>query len=144
MSPPVSGMKWVSITPNRRDSQKYSARLVEYFGWSRSMIQPSPRWWRGDGVIASRARSRPHWIAPATVNRSATKVLKRLFGFAKSERVQFEHEPDWGRHWLREPEERVRELQDTEAEAILMGAMRLDYTPFFDFVRASDYGRKNV
>jgi integrase len=75
-------------------------------------------------------------ISPATVNRSTTKVLKRLFSFAKSERVQFEREPTWTRHWLKEPEERVRELQDNEAERF-DAAMREDYVPFFDFVRAS-------
>jgi integrase len=75
-------------------------------------------------------------ISPATVNRSTTKVLKRLFSFAKSERAQFEREPTWARHWLKEPEERVRELHDDEADR-LDAAMREDYGPFFDFVRAS-------
>ena len=37
---------------------------------------------------------------------------------------------------LEEPEERVRELQDSEADR-LDEAMRDDYGPFFDFVRAS-------
>jgi hypothetical protein len=37
---------------------------------------------------------------------------------------------------LKEPEERVRELQDDEADS-LDAAMRDDYAPFFDFVRAT-------
>ena len=80
-------------------------------------------------------------ISPATVNRSTTKVLKRLFSFAKSERAQFVHEPNWTRHWLKEPPERVRELQDTEA-ARIDAVMRADYVPFFEFVRASGLRQK--
>jgi integrase len=124
---------------------KNIARLVEYFGPGKSLVEIDDTavakmvaWRRGHRI---KGKVKAPLIAPATVNRSATKVLKRLFGFAKSERVQFEHEPDWGRHWLREPEERVRELQDTEAEAF-DGAMRLDYTQFFDFVRASGLRQK--
>jgi integrase len=62
--------------------------------------------------------------------------LKRLFSFAKSERAVFDREPTWNRHWLKEPEERVRELHDDEAERIDV-VMRPDYKPFFDFVRAT-------
>jgi integrase len=70
------------------------------------------------------------------VNRSATKVLQRLFAFAKSEKAVFENEPEWEDLLLDEPEERVRELKIEEADA-LDKAMRADYGPFFDFVRAS-------
>ena len=74
--------------------------------------------------------------ANATVNRSTTKVLQRLFTFAKAEGAMFEHQPKWGDLLLSEPVERVRELQDDESEA-LDANMRDDYAPFFAFVRAS-------
>ena len=48
----------------------------------------------------------------------------------------FENEPKWTELLLPEPVERVRELQDDEAAA-LDDAMRDDYGPFFEFVRAS-------
>ena len=48
-----------------------------------------------------------------------------------------------GRAVLQEPVERVRELQDDEAEA-LDDAMRDDYGPFFDFVRASGLRQTRV
>jgi integrase len=88
--------------------------------------------------VKRRGKERPGalLVANATVNRSTTKVLARLFGFAKGERAIFEHEPNWEKHWLPEPEERVRELQDHEGEK-LDAAMRDDYAPYFDFVRAS-------
>jgi len=75
-------------------------------------------------------------ISNATVNRSTTKVLQRLFTFAKGEGAAFEREPKWGELLLPEPVERVRELKDHEADAI-DAAMRDDYGAFFAFVRAS-------
>ncbi|WP_456628957.1 tyrosine-type recombinase/integrase [Bradyrhizobium sp. URHC0002] len=90
-------------------------------------------WRRGQHVKGSKAL-----VAPATVNRSTTEVLKKLFTFAKGEGVRFEHEPKWKSHFLKEPEERVRELQDHEGDAI-DAAMRDDYRPLFDFVAASGW-----
>lgn len=75
-------------------------------------------------------------VSNATVNRSTTGMLRTLFAFAKSEGVRFDHEPQWLRHMLAKPEERVRELHDDEAERI-DAAMRADYVPFFNFVRAT-------
>lgn len=72
-------------------------------------------------------------VAPATVNRSTTEVLKKLFTRAKvAWRYQFPREPNWRSHWLKEPPERVRELHSTE-EAALDEAMRSDYAPWFQF-----------
>ena len=41
-----------------------------------------------------------------------------------------------GEYWLDEPQERVRELHDDEADR-LDAAMREDYAPFFAFAKAS-------
>jgi integrase len=90
-------------------------------------------WRRGHRI---RGRGNAPLISNATVNRSATKVLQRLFTFAKDEGAQFEREPKWTELLLPEPVERVRELQDDEAAA-LDEVMREDYEPFFEFVRAS-------
>jgi integrase len=116
------------------------ARLVDYFGPATLLtdiddvaVAKLVAWRRGQ---SKKGRKNAPLISAATVNRSTTKVLKRLFGFAKSERVQFEREPNWKRHWLKEPPERVRELHDHEAAAF-DAAMRADYGPFFEFVRAS-------
>ena len=76
-------------------------------------------------------------VAPATVNRSTTEVLKKLFTYAKRKlRIRFEQEPDWKNHWLREPEERVRELQEGEGDR-LQDATRDDYKPILEFTQAS-------
>jgi integrase len=74
-------------------------------------------------------------VAPATVNRSTTEMLKKLFTRAKAWGIRFEHEPDWKQHWLKEPEERVRELHDHEANK-LDRATRDDYKPILDFAAA--------
>lgn len=78
----------------------------------------------------------PPFIAPATVNRSTTEVLKKLFTRAKAWGVRFDREPDWKKHWLKEPQERVRELKKAEADQ-LDDATRDDYRPILEFTPAS-------
>src|SRR5262249_55961359 len=60
---------------------------------------------------------------------------KQLWG------VRFNHEPKWKKHWLAEPQERVRELFGDEADR-LEAATRDDYAPYFAFVRASGLRRR--
>lgn len=124
------------------------ARLIGYFGKEKPLTEIDHKaakelvaWRRGHRVSRRGKRTKEAeqalpLVSNATVNRSATKVLQRLFTFAKAEKVVFENEPEWGKLLLAEPEERVRELKGEEADA-LDEAMRLDYAPFFDFVRAS-------
>lgn len=141
------------------------ARLVTYFGKAKLMTDISDvdvsalvAWRRGQHVKSTK-KTKPgkivkvtnletgkcnnllqtKMVAAATVNRSTTEVLKKLFTFTKnSEGVRYDHEPKWKSHFLKEPEERVRELHDHEAKAI-DDNMRDDYAPFFDFVRASGW-----
>ena len=116
------------------------ARLIDYFGKTKPLTEIDHTeakrmvaWRRGHRV---KGRADAPLISHATVNRSVTKVLHRLFTFAKSEGAVFDREPKWGDLLLDEPVERVRELQDDEAAAF-DDAMRDDYGPFFAFVRAS-------
>ncbi|MCC8964502.1 site-specific integrase [Bradyrhizobium sp. Pear76] len=124
------------------------ARLIDYFGEAKSLTDIDHKaakelvaWRRGHRVSRRGKRTKKEdealpLISNATVNRSATKVLQRLFAFAKAEGALFEAEPKWDELILPEPEERVRELKSEEADAI-DEAMRDDYGPFFGFVRAS-------
>lgn len=116
-------------------------RLVEHFGRDRRLAEVK------DSDIASLVawrRGHPRWgrkgmalISPATVNRSTTEVLQKVFTRAREVwGARFDHEPRWGRHMLAEPEERVRELQDDEAGR-LDEAVRADYEPFLSFARAT-------
>jgi integrase len=119
------------------------ARLVDYFGKSKLLtditdadVSKLVAWRRSDRVANSDAL-----VSNATVNRTTTGTLRTLFAFAKSEGVRFEREPQWLKHWLTKPQERVRELHDDEAERI-DAAMRADYEPFFAFVRATGMRQK--
>ena len=121
------------------------ARLVDYFGKSKLLtditdadVSKLVAWRRSDRVANSDAL-----VSNATVNRTTTGTLRTLFAFAKSEGVRFEREPQWLKHWLTKPQERVRELHDDEAERI-DAAMRADYEPFFAFVRATGMRRRNA
>ena len=81
------------------------------------------------------------FVAPATVNRSTTEVLKKLFTRAKTVwRYTFPNEPNWKAHMLKEPEGIVRELRGDE-EASLDEAMRSDYAPWIGFALATGLRR---
>jgi integrase len=115
-------------------------RLIEHFGKTKALTDIDHNeakmmvaWRRGHRI---KGRKNAPLISNATVNRSVTKVLQRLFTLAKAEGAQFEREPKWTELLLPEPVERVRELQDDEAAAF-DEAMRDDYGPFFEFVRTS-------
>jgi integrase len=120
------------------NTERDLARLIKYFGAARPIdtitdddIAKLVAWRRGHRVAAT-----SHLIAAGTVNRSTTELLRRLFTRAKVWGVHFDREPVWRKHMLPEPDERVRELHDDEAER-LDAAMRDDYAPLFDFVRAT-------
>jgi integrase len=123
-------------------TETHLARLIDYFGRANALTDIDHN--EAKKMVALRrghhvkGRKKAPLISNATVNRSATKVLQRIVTFAKAEGAQFEHEPNWKDLLL---PERVRELQDDEAAAF-DEAMRADYEPFFDFVRASGLRQK--
>ena len=114
------------------------ARLVEYLGKTKLLTDI----FDADvaRLVAKRratpVANREGLVSNATVNRSTTGMLRTLFAFAKSEGVRFEHEPQWRKHMLAKPDERVRELHDDEGER-LDAVTRADFEPFFDFVRTT-------
>jgi hypothetical protein len=123
-------------------------RVVNFFGSTTMMteildidVARLVAWRRGHRVTRhgrglKNAATAP-FVAPATVNRSTTEVLKKLFTYAKRTlHIRFEKEPDWKIHWLKEPEERVRELHSDEADR-LDDATRDDYKPMMEFAAAS-------
>jgi integrase len=97
-------------------------------------------WRRGHrlkGRTKDRAGADVPLVSAATVNRSTTQLLQAVFTRAKlSWGARFDREPVWRHHRLPEPQERVRELSEVEADRI-ENAIRDDYGPYFDFVRAS-------
>ncbi|ARQ01922.1 tyrosine-type recombinase/integrase [Pseudorhodoplanes sinuspersici] len=81
------------------------------------------------------ARRRGQDVKPATVNRTVTEILRRIFIRAKKRWQQDVQDIDWADMMLDEPKERVRELRDHE-EAAVFKNMRKDYLPIFAFYLA--------
>jgi len=147
----VAGRYWSEIGQHHAGADntwRDLARLLKYFGPTKLLTEISDddvaklvAWRRGHRVPrigprdAASAAAAP-LIANATVNRSTTEVLKKLFTRAKSWGIRFDHEPNWKAHWLPEPQERVRELVGDEGDR-LDAATRDDYAPFFAFAKAS-------
>ncbi len=128
------------------NTQRDLMRLGEYFGVDRSLHDITDEdvtklvGWRREQRVRRDPKAKLEdcpLIAPATVNRSTTEVLKKLFTRAKQNwGATFAREPVWRNHWLKEPRERVRELRPDEADKIA-DVMRDDYAPFFAFVHAT-------
>lgn len=148
----VAGRYWQEVGQHhagKANTWRDLERLVEYFGPETLLTEIDDNavatlvaWRRGHRVTRTTKKPRPKGAPPlplisnATVNRSTTEVLKKLFTRAKAWGVRFDHEPNWKMHWLAEPQERVRELVGDEADRI-EAATRDDYGPFFAFARAS-------
>ncbi|MDF3016566.1 MAG: site-specific integrase [Thermomicrobiales bacterium] len=86
-----------------------------------------------DGSLVARlvAKRRSNGVGPATVNRTVTEPLRRVLNRAKlwGESVSM---LEWGKHLLKEPRERVRELRVDEEEA-LFAALREDHHAIIRF-----------
>jgi integrase len=147
----VAGRYWEEVGKHHSGADntwRDLGRLVDYFGSTKLLTEITDNdvaklvaWRRGHRVIRSKKQARnpetAQLISNATVNRSTTEVLHKLFTRAKTAwSVKFEHEPDWAIHKLPEPEERVRELIGDEGDRI-DAATRADYAPFFAFARLS-------
>lgn len=86
-------------------------------------------------------------ISPATVNRSTTEVLKKVFMRARNVwRILFEHWPNWAEHMLKESDELPRELSSDEELRLTMAVIeyRVDYQPAIDFALATGLRRAAI
>lgn len=144
----AAGRYWLERGQNlaaSADTERDLARLIKYFGPDKLMLEITDAdiaalvAWRRAQTLKGRKKDKNGklvpTLAPATVNRSTTGVLRQLFTRAKRVwRYQFPKEPNWQGHWLKEPQERVRELHDHEATAI-DASVRDDYAPWLEFAR---------
>jgi integrase len=139
----LAGRYWAEVGQRHAgatNTWKQLERIVDFFGKDKLIIEITSddvaklvAWRRGHRV--ERGGKRGALIGPFTVN-DTTEQLRKLFTRAKTWGVRFDREPVWKDHWLREPQERVRELVGDEA-ARLVEATRADYTPFFAFAHAT-------
>jgi integrase len=135
----VAGRYWQEVGQHHagaRNTERQIGYLIEFFGKDKLLtditnddLTKLVAWRRGH-----RSRS-GELISPFTVN-DATQQLREVFSRAKLWSVRFDNEPQWKKHLLKEPQERVRELVGNEGERLEV-ATRDDYAPFFAFARAS-------
>lgn len=139
---------------NHKTTFKDLGRLVSFFGKDKRLAEITDAdvaalvAWRRAQKIHDRETDKDGEpvpaISPATVNRSATQLLKFIFARAKRTwRHSFPAEPNWRSHMLKEPKERVRELDTPESEA-LDAAVRHDYALWFEFARATGLRRNET
>lgn len=130
---------------NKDDTARALERLVTYFGPSKRMdaitdsdVASLVAWRRAQrrfGKTQYKDEREMPMVSNATVNRDTTAILKRLFMRARRTwKIHLVNEPSWRDHWLKESEERVRELHQHEGEA-LETAVRDDYAPWLEFAR---------
>lgn len=88
-------------------------------------------------IVAKRrgelARNKKTLVSPGTVNRDTTELLRRIMRRAdKIWKKDVGEMPDWGKHLLEEPEERVREATYDEEDRVFAG-LRPDLHPIARF-----------
>lgn len=94
-------------------------------------------------VARAVAKRRGEGVSAATVNRSVNEVLRALLRRARRTWKQTVQDIEWKDHFLKEPQERVREATADE-EAALMAAIRGDYAPALRFALLSGCRRAEI
>jgi integrase len=153
----ATGRYWTEIGQHHANSNTTWTdleRLLGYFGKDKRLDDITDAdvaamvAWRRLHTIKGRKEDKDgnpvQLIAPATVNRSTTILLKSIFTRAKRTwRYSFPCEPNWRDHLLKEPQERVRELDQSEGEA-LDASVRNDYALWFEFARLTGLRRNET
>lgn len=143
------GRFWLEKGQNRKNPQRYFRTLeilVDYFGKDKRLDEiddeavsqlvryklAQPRW--GKQVLK---HTKVTTLKNGTVNRETLVPLKSLMRRARLVwKYDLPNEPNWKEHWLKEPQERVRELTNSELTA-LEESSRPDYRRWYKFIRLS-------
>ncbi|MER8806073.1 site-specific integrase [Mesorhizobium australicum] len=97
-----------------------------------------------DATVAKAvAKRRGEAVSPATVNRSVCEVLRAILRRARRTWKQSVTDIEWKDHFLKEPQERVREATADE-EAKFMASIRGDYEPALRFALLSGCRRAEI
>lgn len=150
------GKYWTEIGQHHANAQttyRDLERILAYFGKDQRLDEVGDAelaalvsWRRAQTPKGRKAvKGKPlQLIAPATVNRSTVELLKAVIGRARRTwRHSFPKEPNWKEHRLKEPEERVRELDEHEGHA-LDAAVRDDYADWLEFARLTGLRRNET
>lgn len=123
------------FTPDKRLDEITNSDVAALVAWRRAQtIKPQKKGKsKGKGKSNDAKLEKP--ISPATVNRTVLAPLRAVFIRAREVwGYTFKSEPKWSTHWLEEPEEIVRELNEHQADA-LDDNVRDDYSDWFEFAR---------
>jgi hypothetical protein len=146
----AAGRWWDEIGRRRADAgccERDVERMIAHFGADRRLdgiTDSDVAAWiaarRGERVWGKTkfkdGRDAP-LISPARVNRATVDILRAIYGRARRVwKVPIAAEPDWRQHRLKEPEERVRELEAAEQTSI-DSAAREGYDRLYRFARLS-------
>lgn len=97
-----------------------------------------------DATVAKTvAKRRGEGVSAATVNRSVGEPLRAILRRARRTWKQAVEDIEWKDHFLKEPQERVREATADE-EAKFMAAIRGDYAPALRFALLSGCRRAEI
>lgn len=94
-------------------------------------------------VARAIAKRRGEEVSPATVNRSVCEPMRAILRRARRTWKQAVQDIEWKDHFLKEPQERVREASADE-ERKLLAAMRGDYAPALRFALLSGCRRAEI
>jgi len=105
--------------------------IAKLVSWRRG--QPVTRLRRVKGKKELQQDPKAPLVKPATVNRSTTELLKKIFIRGRDTwKVPFQDWPKWKTHMLKADSEIINDLQDGQGDA-LMEATRDDYAPAIEF-----------
>ncbi|WAJ26269.1 tyrosine-type recombinase/integrase [Antarcticirhabdus aurantiaca] len=152
----AAGRYWTEVGEHHKqakDTFRELERLVGFFGKDKRLDEIKDAdvaafvSWRRKQTVKGRKASKDGTpaplIAPRTVN-AGTILLSAIFLRAeRTWRYSLPHKPHWRSHMLKQPQERVRELDQHEGEA-LDAAVRDDYAPWLEFARLTGLRRNET
>lgn len=153
----AAGRYWTEVGEHHKDNKATYHQLemlVSFFGADKRLDEITDAdvaalvAWRRKQTLHGRKKDKDgnpvRTVSNSTVNRTSIVPLKALFMRAKRTwKYQFPLEPSWRDHWLQMPEERVRELDGSEAAA-LDATVRDDYALWFEFARITGLRRQET
>jgi integrase len=125
------------------NTKRQLARLIDFFGKDKELTDIADddvarlvAWRRAHRIVRKNLNPKDcPLISPFTVN-DTTEQLKKLFTRTKLLGARFPREPQWRKHWVTEPSERVNELCGDQGER-LQAAARNEYAPVLAFAEAT-------
>ena len=137
----ASSLYWHEVGQHHRNALT-TERVLEWLGdhiGDRTLIADI-----GDAMVAKLvARRRGEAVSHATVNRTVLEPLCAILRRAKSTWKARVQDIEWRNHFLKEPQERVREASSAE-ETTLLQAIRSDYEPALRFALLTGCRRAEI